>query len=194
MTGVQTCALPICFPVTIAEVGVKQHGINGLVIDPWNKIEHDLERGETENNYISRQLDMIYEKAEKLDIFVCIVAHPTKPVNRDKSGNMGRITMYSISGSANWYNKPDVGIILHRDKFDKDGVRLENGPTEIIVEKMRFEEIGSEGKAEMWYDWYRAGRFVDDDLKLAPENWKKTELKEREESNFEQIDIDDVPF
>ena len=32
MTGVQTCALPICFPVTIAQVAIR-HRKNGL----WNE-------------------------------------------------------------------------------------------------------------------------------------------------------------
>lgn len=179
----------------IGSVAVKQHGINGLVIDPWNKIEHEMARGETENNYISRTLDQIYEFSEVNGVFVVIVAHPTKPVNRDKSGNYGRVTLYSISGSANWYNKPDVGIILHRDKYDKDGNFIDNGPTKVVVEKMRFEEIGNEGSDEIYYDWWRGGRFVDDDTQLDQRNFHKQKLKDEQEKEFEKNeDEDDTPF
>lgn len=204
----------------LAEVAVKQDGINGLLIDPWNKIEHEMGRGETENNYISRQLDLVMEFGEMFGVFIVIVAHPTKPGGITKAGNPTRISLYSISGSANWFNKPDVGIVLHRDKFkaDEEGniLRIENGPTQIHTDKMRFEEIGYEGSVDMYYDWYRAGRFVNEESDLDERNYKKSKIKDemaieyeekfekRLESGIDQtipfeIDIpvpddDDIPF
>ena len=38
MTGVQTCALPICFPVTIAR------SVDSDILDPATSIEVDLQR------------------------------------------------------------------------------------------------------------------------------------------------------
>ncbi|HRG29209.1 MAG TPA: toprim domain-containing protein [Chitinophagales bacterium] len=174
----------------LAEVAVKQDGINGLLIDPWNKIEHEMLRGETTDNYISRQLDVIMEFCELFGIFCVIIAHPTKPTGITKAGNHGRVTLYNISGSANWFNKPDVGVVLHRDKFRIDPetekiIRIENGPTEIHVDKMRFEEIGNETTIEMYYDWYRAGRFVADENLLDERNLRKSAIKQQIEQDYE---------
>jgi hypothetical protein len=109
---------------------------------------------------------------------------------------------------------------LHRDKFksDEEGniLRIENGPTQIHTDKMRFEEIGYEGSVDMYYDWYRAGRFVNEESDLDDRNYKKSKIKDEMaieyEEKFEQrlesgidqtipfeIDIpvpddDDIPF
>ena len=57
---------------------VDDHKISGLVLDPWNEIDHVLAPGDTETMYISKSLTKIRHFARKNDIHVWIVAHPTK--------------------------------------------------------------------------------------------------------------------
>ena len=49
--------------------------------------------------------------------------------------------MYSISGSGDWYNMADYGIIIHRDRQQSDG-KLSNMPT-VFVEKVKNYFLGT---------------------------------------------------
>ena len=119
-----------------------QYGIKGLVIDPWNEVEHCLERGEREDMYISRQLTKIRRFARFNGIHIWVVAHPTK-LTKNSSGNYDPPTMYDISGGAHWRNKADNGICVYRD--------FNTNTTTIIVQKIRFREIGTLGQCDFKY-------------------------------------------
>jgi twinkle protein len=43
-------------------------------------------------------------------------------------------TLYDVSGSANWKNKCDVGLVVHRN--------FETGEVDIVVEKVREKWVG----------------------------------------------------
>lgn len=125
-----------------------QFGIKGLVIDPWNEVEHDF-RGLTETQYISQELTKIRRFARFNGIHVWIIAHPTKLI-KNSEGKYDPPTMYDISGGAHWRNKADNGICVYRD-FDM-------GTTEIIVQKIRFREIGKIGSTSLKYTY--CGNYV----------------------------------
>ncbi|NLH53875.1 MAG: toprim domain-containing protein, partial [Bacteroidales bacterium] len=85
--------------LTSAKILVKTRGIKILVIDPWNKIDHQFSDSET--RYISRALDEIINLAKFSNLLIFLVAHPTKMAK-------GEIpSLYNISGSAHFFNKPD---------------------------------------------------------------------------------------
>ena len=94
-----------------------RYGINGLIIDPWNTVEHNFSGSETETNYISKMLSKISAFAKRYEVHIWIVAHPKK-MEVNTKGKITVPTLYDISGSANWYNKIDNGIIIHRHKDD----------------------------------------------------------------------------
>ncbi|MCF8051574.1 MAG: toprim domain-containing protein [Desulfobacterales bacterium] len=125
-----------------ARVAVKRHGISGLIIDPWNEVEHDF-NGLTETQYISQQLTKIRRFARRNSVHVWIVAHPRNLI-KDKDGNYRAPTMYEISGGAHWRNKADIGVCLHRPDYS-------DHRTEVIVQKVRFREAGRIGKAELQF-------------------------------------------
>jgi len=124
-----------------ARVAIFRHGVSGLVIDPWNEIEH-LFDGLTETQYISKQLTKIRRFARTNAVHVWVVAHPRNLI-KDESGNYRAPTPYEISGGANWRNKADVCICVHRPDF------LYGDVTEVIVQKIRFKESGRLGKASL---------------------------------------------
>ena len=124
---------------------VKRFGINGLVLDPWNEIEHDYDPHTSETQYISKCLTLCRRFARTYGVHVWIVAHPTK-LYRNKEGQYPIPTPYDISGSSNFRNKPDVCITIWRD--------LENRtkPVEVHVQKMRFQECGQIGLQFLLFD------------------------------------------
>jgi twinkle protein len=138
----------------IAKRMVRTHGINGLVIDPWNEIEHSRTDGSSETEYVSKCLTKIRLFARRSGVHVFIVAHPTK-LQKDKDGTYPIPTPYDISGSAHWRNKADNCITVWRDVAD------ETKPSEIHVQKVRFRFLGKVGAVELhWMP--ESGRYSDE--------------------------------
>ena len=127
-----------------AHAAVLRHGVRGLVIDPYNEIEHRRPPAMSETEYVSQLLGRVKRFAQNHNCHVWFVAHPAK-LYRDK-GKLPVPSLYDISGSANWVNKADVGIVVHRQ------LREEGGKTEIHVRKMRFKWVGKIGVATLAYD------------------------------------------
>ena len=122
-----------------------QYGIKGIVIDPWNEIEH-MRGGMTEADYLSHAIRKIKRFSWGYGVHVWLVAHPTK-LEREKDGSYRCPTMYNISGGAHWRNKADNGIIVHAELG-----AVRSPSTEIHVQKIRFRQIGQLGVCEMKYN------------------------------------------
>lgn len=134
------------YVLNTADALVNRYGINGLVIDPWNEMEHLRPEGQSETEYIGTCLKRMRQFARSRNIHLWIVAHPTK-MYRNKNGEYPVPTLYDISGSAHFRNKADNGIVLWRD-LNEPGKRA----VEIHVQKIRFREVGKIGGCELLYD------------------------------------------
>lgn len=118
-----------------AAAAVVQLGAKVLFIDPWNEIEHEKPRDQSMTEYTGTAIRSLKRFARKFDVHVCVVAHPTK-LHRDTKGKLPVPSLYDISDSAHWANKPDAGIVVHRD---------DNG-TMVKVAKSRYHDsIGKPG-------------------------------------------------
>ncbi len=115
-----------------ARILTYRYGLNGLVIDPWNTLEHKFGDGENETNYISRVLSQISAFAKMNELHIWIVAHPRKMDNGIDHKPLVP-DPYSISGSANWFNKTDNAITVHRHKSEEEDY------AGIHVHKIRFQ-------------------------------------------------------
>lgn len=102
--------------IDLAEIAIIRDGCRVLLLDPWNEIEHCRKRQESETEYTNRAIRMLKKLAHKYHILVVVVAHPTKP----QFGKIHCPSLYSISGSANWVNKADYGIIIWREDIVRD--------------------------------------------------------------------------
>jgi twinkle protein len=125
---------------------VARKGINGLLIDPWNYIEHKIPVGMPETLYISESLTKIKHAAMKYGIHIILIAHPAKlqkPLGQKKYEVP---TMYSISGSAHFNNKTDNGLTVYRD--------FETGNVQIHIQKVRYSWLGKIGCVEYFYNTY----------------------------------------
>lgn len=128
---------------------VKAHGIKMLIIDPFNYIDMPPEPGSTETMKISQILKAIVDFMHSMDVAVILVAHPKKPQEKVVS-ETSVPSLYDINGSADFYNKCDVGIIMQRDEEKK--------VTFVHVLKVRFNMLGKIGKCAIKYI-AESGRF-----------------------------------
>ena len=135
-----------------ATVAVRRYGISGLVIDPWNELDHSRPSRVSETEHISGCLTRIRRFARAYSVHVWVVAHPAK-MQKGIDGGYGVPTPYDISGSAHFRNRADNCISVWRNELD------ESKATAIHVQKVRFREVGKAGKAELMYN-YKSGGFV----------------------------------
>jgi len=140
---------------------IKRYGIKQLVIDPWNKLEHRMQKGESETAYICRVLDVLDVFAKRNDILIHLVAHPRK-MQKDASGNMEVPNLYDISGSAHFYNKAFYGLCVHR----KDEL------VELYILKVKFKHLGQPkgGVVQFRYN-INNGRYVEVEDCQTGINW-----------------------
>lgn len=124
---------------------VLKTGVKGIIIDPWNWIEHKIPYGYTETQYISEALTLIKECAVITDTHIFIIAHPKK-LNKDSTGIIPPTTMYDIAGSAHFFNKTDNGISVYRN--------FKTNTVEVYVQKIRFSWHGKLGYTSYNYDTF----------------------------------------
>ena len=130
-----------------------RHGIRGLVIDPWNEIEHRRPASLAETEYVSQCIGRVKRFAQGHGVHVWMVAHPAK-MYRDKKHEIPVPTLYDISGSAHWVNKADIGVVVHR-KYGEG-----QNDVQIQVKKVRFKAVGRPGVAMLHFD-RATGRYSD---------------------------------
>lgn len=167
---------------------VRRRGIKALVIDPYNRLESE-QGGRSETQYISELLDKLTNFAQRNDILIILMAHPTKqPKNKD--GVIEAPTLYDISGSANFFNKADFGIVVHRN-------RLEN-TVEVHIQKVKFRHLGECGTALFKYN-LNNGRYTPYTNGIEPmwdnDNHIQAEINRRAQEAEETtiFDFDDFP-
>lgn len=123
---------------------VARKGCNVFVFDPVNRFEYDARPGQTELQYISSLLNKFTNFATQHHCLVILVAHPRKINRHPLTNKKPRAEMYDISGSADFFNKTDYGMIIERD--DTVGV------VRVHVDKVKFKTLGQTGVATFVYD------------------------------------------
>lgn len=162
---------------------VRRRGIKSLVIDPYNRIESE-QGNRSETLYISELLDKLTNFAQRNDLLVILMAHPTKQP-RNKDGVIEAPTLYDISGSANFFNKADFGIVVHRNR--------EENTVEVHVQKVKFRHLGEVGTALFKYN-INNGRYVPYTVGVEPEwdnsNHLQIARQEREQQAYDESVFD----
>jgi len=139
----------------MASTLVERNGINGLVIDPWNELDHQRPHALSETEYISKCLTKVRRFARLHDIHIFLIAHPAK-LYKDKQGQYPVPTPYDISGSAHWRNKADNALTIYRDFYSQPSTSMNRvepiQPVQCHVQKVRFKEVGAVGMAEFRFE------------------------------------------
>lgn len=125
----------------------------GLVIDPWNELEHLRPKHWSETEYVSATLSRVRSWARMYNVHVWIVAHPQKMRREDGKLPIPRPDM--IAGSQHWWNKADNAVTVWRD-FENLGSQ----DVDIYIQKIRFKHIGRPGLVQLRYDRV-TGRYME---------------------------------
>jgi twinkle protein len=127
-----------------SEEWLKDHdGPRGLVIDPWNELDHWRPAGLSETEYVSKTLTEVRRWARINNVHVWMVAHPQK---MRVEGKLPIPKPDMISGSQNWWNKADNCITVYRNFEDQ------SNDVEIHIQKVRFKHVGRQGLVTLEYN------------------------------------------
>jgi twinkle protein len=140
---------------------VKRRGIRGVVLDPWNEIDHTRTGGLSETEYISQSLSKLRAFARAHGVHLWIVAHPTK-LQKEPDGSYPVPTPYDVAGSAHWRNKADNCIAVWRN------TAANTSAVEVHVQKVRKKSVGQVGMATLRYDRI-TGQYHDQPMNRLPE-------------------------
>lgn len=140
---------------------VKRRGIRGVVLDPWNEIDHTRTGGLSETEYISQSLSKLRAFARAHGVHLWIVAHPTK-LQKEPDGSYPVPTPYDVAGSAHWRNKADNCIAVWRN------TAANTSAVEVHVQKVRKKSVGQVGMATLRYDRI-TGQYHDQPMNRLPD-------------------------
>jgi len=139
----------------------RRFGLDYFVIDAWNKLEHKYTGNETK--YIGETLDKIAQFCEVENVHCFIVAHPTK-MQKIKDSDIYQVpSLYDVSGSSNFYNKSDNGLVVYRD--------FASGQTIVNILKVKFSHWGETSQSIFKYD-LASGRYYNNEY-TRTEKWIK---------------------
>jgi twinkle protein len=152
----------------IAKSLIRQKGIDAIVLDPFNYIEHDNQQ-DIMNEKIGRMLVKMKKFALTNKVMVVLVAHPKK-MQKNKNTNQYEVPrLYDISGSHHFFNVTDNGFVVHRD-FD-------TGLVDVYVQKIKHYFMGKLGYVTFDFDPI-TGRYKEQSQEF-----------ENELHNYDQTDI-----
>lgn len=150
---------------------ITQHGANLVIIDPWNELDHDRPQGMSLTEYTGMAIKELKRLAKQYMVHITIVAHPAK-MEKDRNGEYGVPTLYDISDSSHWYNKSDIGVVIHRFAGEGEGKYA----TLVKVAKVRYWNIiGRTGEKYLEYLPERAS-YIDATDFQAKDRTKKSKV------------------
>lgn len=130
-----------------AAAAVTRYGSKLVVIDPWNELDHARPKDATLTEYVGWAIRELKKFARNWNVHLIVVAHPAK-MPRDREGRIPVPSLYDISDSAHWANKPDVALVVHPDKDEHGGAY-----TSLRVIKSRYHDrIGTPGEAKLLFN------------------------------------------
>lgn len=88
-------------------------GISGLIIDPYNELDPTRSSGSAkEHEHVNELMGLLRRFARENGVHCWLVAHPRQMGNMWRGERPG---LQDVSGGANFMNKTDNGIIVHRN-------------------------------------------------------------------------------
>lgn len=138
---------------------VLKKGVDGVLVDPFNQLDHNQKAYQREDQYLSEVLKDIKRFALLNAVVYNIVAHPKNP--RYEEGRvLPVVDMYDIHGGSMFGNKVDLLVSYHRPNFHAD----KNSPeVEIYVQKVKRKRTGGKlGNFPLRLNWGKK-RFEESD-------------------------------
>lgn len=129
---------------------ILKKGVDGVVVDPYNQIDHNQKAYQREDQYLSEILKKIKRFALLNNVVYGIIAHPKNPTpNSDRS--LPVPDQYSLNGGAMFGNKTDCVMVYHRPNHHIDKTSKE---VEIYTQKIKRKRTGGEtGNFSLLLNW-----------------------------------------
>lgn len=134
---------------------IYKNKIDGCLIDPFNQLDHDWNKNNRDDLYISTFLSMCSRFAQVHDVYFLIIAHPKGGLVKSNNGHYQCPDVYDLSGGAMWNNKCDNILFVHRE---------ERGSTSTLIRSSKIRrqrEIGTPGDTTLDFD-FKQNRFLSD--------------------------------
>lgn len=129
---------------------ILKKGVDGVMIDPFNQLDHNQKAFQREDQYLSEVLKDIKRFALLNNVVYTIIAHPKNPHHQPNQA-LPVVDSYDIAGGAMWSNKCDQIISYYRPNFHEN----KNSPeVKIFIQKLKRKRTGGKlGDCDLTLVW-----------------------------------------
>lgn len=113
------------------EYAVKVYGVEVVIIDPVNEIDHQVPKGESRTDYMGKFIMRLKQLADDYSLLMIVAAHPPKDGVEKRLAKNGLLTLNDGADTAHYGNKADIGWCVWRNI---------DGPTLLHVDKIKDHE------------------------------------------------------
>ncbi len=161
---------------------VLKKGVDGVMIDPFNQLDHLQRPYQREDQYLSEILKDIKRFALLNNVCYTIVAHPKNPTYlQDKS--LPIVDMYDIAGGAMWGNKADNILSYYRPNFH---INKNSPEVDVYVQKIKRKRTGGQlGHFSLTLNWSRK-RYTNSSGQMPCDPWRAKYFEEKAKEDFIQ--------
>lgn len=126
------------------EYAVKVYGVEVVIIDPVNEIDHQIPKGESRTDYMGKFIMRLKQLADDYSLLMIVAAHPPKDGVEKRLSKTGLLTLNDGADTAHYGNKADIGWCVWRNL---------DGPTLLHVDKIKdHETMGKPTLVELTLD------------------------------------------
>lgn len=120
---------------------VLKKGVDGVLIDPFNQLDHLFKPYQREDQYLSEIFKDIKRFTLLNNLCYNIITHPKNPSYNQTDKSLPVVDMYDIAGGAMWGNKMDNIISYYRPNYHIDKRSPE---VDVYVQKIKRRRTGGE--------------------------------------------------
>ena len=117
------------------EFAVRVYGVDVVVIDPVNEVDHQVPKGESKTDYMGRFMMQLKQLADDYGLLMIVCAHPPKEGVEKRSAKGRLLTLNDGADTAHYGNKADIGWCVWRPGL------AEHSPTYLHIDKLKDHEI-----------------------------------------------------
>lgn len=164
---------------------ILKKGVDGVLLDPFNQLDHLQKPYQREDQYLSEVLKDIKRFALLNGVSYNIIAHPKNPtVQQDRS--LPVADMYDIAGGAMWGNKIDNILSYHRPKYHEN----KNDPNvQVYIQKCKRKRTGGQcGEFPLVLLWGQK-RYADDSGNVFCDPHKARHIMQGEKKPLTMFDV-----
>lgn len=115
------------------EFAVKVHGVDVVIIDPVNEIDHDVPKFQSKTDYMGTFIMALKQLADDYNLLMIVAAHPPKAGVEKKMQAGHLMTVNDGADTSHYGNKADFGWAVWRPDFE--------GPSLLHIDKVKSHEI-----------------------------------------------------